>query len=495
MADKFNLMNRADLAEYDGLLKAYVGDLLDAVDAKSLKTFSTTTNTDTITFKFYDVAEPVGSTEPKYTVTIPNKASSINYTDEQGTVGQEGYKAAVTIKGALDDLYTQIGQGGSVASQIDAAIATLDSSITAESNKVITAFNIVDGKIVANSIQKITLASVATSGAAADVSVTDAAGNFTGDDVEEVLAELADSINSVDAAAAISIDEVAGSGDVLKSYKFYQGVLGTDDAAAKEAKLVSTINIPKDYLVKSATVETVTTADVPYQGAAVGDKYVDFVINTKDGAGTGTASHLYVAINDLIHPISGSVGTEITVSVSASNEISATVNTISAGKIIYTAQVGEVGDPDYKAAETVLQALTRLDTAASTGVDGKIATAIEALDATVSIEDSGNTNPLNIQITQADGVLTGVTGSIDANTFDAYGAASGVETTLKGTSTDNKNAETIYGAKAYAKDYADGLASSYATAAQGAKADTAVQPGDIERIGSSYIQGLFSSGE
>ena len=58
------------------------------------------------------------------------------------------------------------------------------------------------------------------------------------------------------------------------------------------------INIPKDYLVKSASMGTVTTANNPVSGYAVGDKYLDFVINTKDNSGTN--EHIYVNVKDLI---------------------------------------------------------------------------------------------------------------------------------------------------------------------------------------------------
>jgi hypothetical protein len=58
------------------------------------------------------------------------------------------------------------------------------------------------------------------------------------------------------------------------------------------------IDIPKDFLVKSATLETVTTADDPYSGAQVGDKYIDFVINAKDAS--ETAEHIYLPVNDLV---------------------------------------------------------------------------------------------------------------------------------------------------------------------------------------------------
>lgn len=58
------------------------------------------------------------------------------------------------------------------------------------------------------------------------------------------------------------------------------------------------INIPKDYLVKSGEVKTCTTANVPVSGYNVGDKYLDFVVNTKDS--TGTDEHIYILVSDLV---------------------------------------------------------------------------------------------------------------------------------------------------------------------------------------------------
>lgn len=60
----------------------------------------------------------------------------------------------------------------------------------------------------------------------------------------------------------------------------------------------SKINIPKDYLVKSATVETCDTANSPVSGYKLGDKYLDFIINTKDSSGTD--EHLYILVTDLV---------------------------------------------------------------------------------------------------------------------------------------------------------------------------------------------------
>ena len=76
------------------------------------------------------------------------------------------------------------------------------------------------------------------------------------------------------------------------------GYIATYHVKQNGTKVGASINIPKDYLVKSATVGEVTTADTPVTGYEVGDKYLDFVINTKDSSGTD--EHLYVLVSDLI---------------------------------------------------------------------------------------------------------------------------------------------------------------------------------------------------
>lgn len=58
-----------------------------------------------------------------------------------------------------------------------------------------------------------------------------------------------------------------------------------------------------------------------------------------------------------------------------------------------------------------------------------------------------------------------------------------------GQSGDAASANTVYGAKAYA----DSLSSNYATAAQGALAATALQPGDIIPLTDSEIDAIFQN--
>lgn len=60
----------------------------------------------------------------------------------------------------------------------------------------------------------------------------------------------------------------------------------------------SKINIPKDFLIKSASLKTVSTANNPVNGYSVGDKYIDFVINSTDNSETD--NHIYINVKDLV---------------------------------------------------------------------------------------------------------------------------------------------------------------------------------------------------
>ena len=88
------------------------------------------------------------------------------------------------------------------------------------------------------------------------------------------------------------------------------------------------INIPKDFLVKSAEVKTVTAADKASGGIfednpdfLVGDKYIDFVVNVKEG--TATDEHIYLNVKDLVDVYTGGAG----ITIDSSNEVSVKLGT------------------------------------------------------------------------------------------------------------------------------------------------------------------------
>lgn len=104
------------------------------------------------------------------------------------------------------------------------------------------------------------------------------------------------------------------------------GYIATYHVKQNGAKVGASINIPKDYLVKSATVGTVSTADDPVTGYEIGDKYLDFVINTKDSSGTD--EHLYVLVSDLIDTYTAGSGLTL-----YDNEFSIESGGVSASKL------------------------------------------------------------------------------------------------------------------------------------------------------------------
>lgn len=83
-------------------------------------------------------------------------------------------------------------------------------------------------------------------------------------------------------------------------------------------KVGETINIPKDYLVKSAEIKESTGEGDP-SGFDTGVKYIDFTINTQGG--TGNESHIYLNVQELVDAYTGGNG----INISASNEISVKV--------------------------------------------------------------------------------------------------------------------------------------------------------------------------
>lgn len=65
------------------------------------------------------------------------------------------------------------------------------------------------------------------------------------------------------------------------------------------------INIGKDMVIHSATLETVVEAGVPYDGAEIGDPYIDMAFNDAN------ASHIYIPVKGLVDTYTAGNGIEI----------------------------------------------------------------------------------------------------------------------------------------------------------------------------------------
>lgn len=75
-----------------------------------------------------------------------------------------------------------------------------------------------------------------------------------------------------------------------------EGFVATYQLYKNESPVGEKINIPKDYLVKSAALKTAGDSDP--SGFPNGTEYIDFVINAKDG--DGDESHIYLNIADIV---------------------------------------------------------------------------------------------------------------------------------------------------------------------------------------------------
>lgn len=173
------------------------------------------------------------------------------------------------------------------------------------------------------------------------------------------------------------------------------------------------INIPKDFLVKSAELCTVTVADQPYDGAKVGDKYIDFVVNTEDQS--ETAKHVYLPVNDLVDVYTGGTTDFAAVNVDSNRVITVNVSadTISAAAV--AAVVGQ--DGDLSTANTIYGAKKYADeVAAAVAVSAEGETGGGAL---VSADDAnnlitvGSTQKLKDAVNAAEHAVTYVTTAND----------------------------------------------------------------------------------
>ena len=126
---------------------------------------------------------------------------------------------------------------------------------------------------------------------------------------------------------AIQIPEYS----IVKQGTAESGYLSTYYLTKGGEQVGEKINIPKDFLVNSADILEFEEENQPYDGAQVGDLYIDFVINSK-GA-DDTATHIYLPVNELVDAYTGGNGIEV----STANVISAKIDSFNANGLGVTA--------------------------------------------------------------------------------------------------------------------------------------------------------------
>ena len=356
-------------------------------------------------------------------------------------VETDGKLTSVALEGNFDNVYSKLGHHHTVSEidDFDASVKAYDYATKAEAkgyadakDEAIATAQKAGDDAMAEAQKKV--ASVT----AGDASVT-IGGTATAPTVAAKLSADADNAITLEedglkvvipAAAEYSIVKAADAGDYAAVYNL------TKDGAVVGAS----INIPKDMVVESGSVV------VNPEGQAEGT-YIKLVL------ANATNDTLYIPVDSLIEYVtSGSAaGDMVVINVSDDHKVTATITdgAITLAKLSTEVQTA-IGKAHVHDNKSVL--------------DGITATQVTDWDDAVAKEhEHGNKT-----------VLDGITAEkVSAWDGAATEAVHTNRTVLDGITADKVSAWDS--AEKNAKDYADGLAVNYATAAQGAKADTALQ--------------------
>ena len=287
---------------YDSLLKNYIA----AEDAKSIKTVLI----DGYTMKFYDVEEPVGSTTPKYNITLPEPdlrnfvEKVIEGSNGRALIWNEGDGGCLKFEhkdGTYSAVAVNDGGAGGLAAQIYAV--NKDTKQGARLNVATTGIYYTNGKTNYS---------------------------FTADDEVVTKKDLSDTGAG---KTVYLIDESAGQSEYAKVYALYQGADAQD---MTKNRLVGKINEAKDKVVQDGHLVTVTNGvdsdgDTVPAGILDGE-YIKLTFQN-------TAQVVYINVADLIDLYTGGVTSEITVSIDANNVITASINDGSITKAKLSASV------------------------------------------------------------------------------------------------------------------------------------------------------------
>lgn len=275
------------------------------------------------------------------------------------------------------------------------------------------------------------LADVATSGEAEDVSIADSGSKFTSTNVEDALAELVTMIDAGGSGSVVTVEEKqTPTTGYLKSYDIKQGNV-----------VKGTIDIPKDLVVTSGQV--VVNPDGQPAGT-----YIKLTIANQ-------TNPIYINVADLVDAYTPAAGaTQVQLAISNTNEISATIvagsigSTELATNAVVTAKITDGNVTKAKLAQAVQDSLDLADSA-------------------VQSVTEGNTNG-TVNVDGTDVAVHGLDSAAYQPTtaFDAAGAADAV----LGTSSDDATQATVYGAKA-AASAAQGTADQAVLDAAAAQAD------------------------
>lgn len=206
-----------------------------------------------------------------------------------------------------------------------------------------------------------------------------------------------------DSIADVSISDYT----IVKQGAAEDGYFATYYLTKDNVQTGEKINIPKDYLVKEAELLEVTEADAPYTGAVIGDKYIDFTINTQ--AADEDERHIYLPVKDLVDVYTGGNG----VNIDASNIVSVQIDAANANGLAVDNTGLKLNLATTSAAGAMSAAdKTKLDTAVSKEQLTAIENEVDTLQTEVSNIKSGTADIGYLKA--ADPTYTGTLNGVNA---------------------------------------------------------------------------------
>lgn len=200
------------------------------------------------------------------------------------------------IQEEIKEITGSTESGGTIDLKIKAAIEKLHKEDTAEKNQYVSSVNETDGVITVSRTQ-IPVTGVSDEAVASQfvtavkvenntVKATRAQANAS-DIIVSGTTLLSDKITAMDKATKVVIETSSTTSGMLKTYTVKQG-----------DETVGTIDIPKDFLVKSGSIVTGTWSGNTFTPSTTGkDKALALVINSKDA--TATDETVYINVKDL----------------------------------------------------------------------------------------------------------------------------------------------------------------------------------------------------
>ena len=353
------LITLGNLTTYDTLIKQY----LATEDAKSIHTILYDTTNKAI--KFYKKENATLADTADYSIDIP---------------------------AGLD--------GSATIASVSNGVVTLKAGIVET-----------DGIVDNSSDSDITLAKVATTGDAEDVSYDNTTSGLTATEVQSAIDEIAAQSAGGVGSKTVYITETAGSSSdaFSKRYGIYQGATGSSSSPVVGEKLAD-IDIPKDMVVESGSVVDIvfdSSDDTLHEGSISGPdvtteikgsgtatsadagKYIKLII------ANATSSTIYIKATDLvdIYTVEQSAA-QVQLAIDSNNVISATIVASSVGttELANSAvTTAKIADDAVTADKVAITAHTESQTASTDG--------------------------LAISVTTTDGQVSAVSGSIADGTY------------------------------------------------------------------------------